>query len=292
MIIQTIIYVLFLSLVYLLIAKGFELVYRTSGVFNIVYALSLSVAAYIAFSLESFLNVSLVVTIPLSVFATTVIMTAIERLLLRPLIHHCNVGWQTMVVTLAFYYVLLNCIKLIWGDNNLSFLQWQENYSVFVRDFRFSPVHIIAIAICSLLLAGFDFICDKTLLGKRIRACSLNSELCPIIGVDRDSTITHAYIIGCVMASIAGLCIAADTQIYPNMGFNWFFLGVVAMIIGGMGKTRHLVFGALLLAAAQHLSAYFFDSKWMNATAYIILVVFLYFRPYGFSGKKLKKTEI
>ena len=53
-----------------------------------------------------------------------------------------------------------------------------------------------------------------------------------------------------------------------------------------------IVLGALLLAAAQHLSAYFFDSKWMNATAYIILVAFLYFRPYGFSGKKLKKTEI
>ena len=94
------------------------------------------------------------------------------------------------------------------------------------------------------------------------------------------------------MAAIAGILIAADIDMTPTMGFDWLMYGVVAMIIGGMGKMRHLVLGALLLAAAQHLSAYFFDSKWMNATAYIILVAFLYFRPYGFSGKKLKKTEI
>lgn len=76
------------------------------------------------------------------------------------------------------------------------------------------------------------------------------------------------------------------------MGFNWLLYAVVAMTIGGMGKMRHLILGSLLLASAQVSVAYFFDSKWMNATAYIILIVFLYFRPYGFSGRKLKKTEI
>ena len=61
---------------------------------------------------------------------------------------------------------------------------------------------------------------------------------------------------------------------------------------GGMGRMRYMVLGALLLATAQHLAAYFLDSKWMNATAYVILIIFLCFRPYGFSGRKLKKTEV
>ncbi len=86
--------------------------------------------------------------------------------------------------------------------------------------------------------------------------------------------------------------IAADTDMTPTMGFNWLLYAVVAMIIGGMGKMRYLFFGALLLASAQHLSAYYLDSKWMNATAFIILITFLYFKPYGFSGKRLKKAEI
>ena len=90
----------------------------------------------------------------------------------------------------------------------------------------------------------------------------------------------------------AGILVAADVDMTPTMGFDWLLYGVVAMIIGGMGRTRYMVLGALLLATAQHLAAFFLDSKWMNATAYIILIVFLCFRPYGFSGRRLKKTEV
>ncbi|MFH1320855.1 MAG: hypothetical protein ABII90_09420 [Bacteroidota bacterium] len=50
--------------------------------------------------------------------------------------------------------------------------------------------------------------------------------------------------------------------------------------------------GALLLAAAQHLSAYYIDSKWMDAVAYVILILFLIWKPLGFSGKRLKKVEL
>lgn len=56
-------------------------------------------------------------------------------------------------------------------------------------------------------------------------------------------------------------------------------------------KTGGMYF-CLILATAQHLSAYYLDSKWMNATAYVILIVFLYFKPYGFSGQKLKKQDV
>ena len=103
---------------------------------------------------------------------------------------------------------------------------------------------------------------------------------------------TVGIAIGSALMACAGILIAADIDMTPTMGFDWLMYGVVAMIIGGMGKMRYMILGALLLATAQQLSAYFLDSKWMNATAYIILVVFLYFRPFGFSGKKLKKTEV
>ena len=76
------------------------------------------------------------------------------------------------------------------------------------------------------------------------------------------------------------------------MGFNWLLYGVVAMIIGGVGSHWGLVGGALLLATAQHLAAYYIGSQWMDAVAYIILIVFLIARPLGFSGKRLKKIEI
>lgn len=292
MILQTLVYIIFLSVVYLLLAKSFELVYKTSGVFNIVHAFTVSFAAYVSFSVGKHFSDSLVISIPLAILASTLLMTIIELLFVRPLTKTNIAGWKTMVVTLALYYVLQNCLKIIYGDSNLPFHNWQRDTAISIFDFRISLVQIITIIVSLFLFVGLFVVSEKTLLGKRIKAISLNSELGTIVGVKKKHVLTCSFMISCVLASLAGICVAADTQISPNFGLNWFFLGVVVTIIGGMGKMRHVIFGALLLATAQHLSNYFFDSKWMNATAYIILVVFLYFRPFGFSGKKLKKTEV
>ena len=126
----------------------------------------------------------------------------------------------------------------------------------------------------------------------KIKAVSSNPELSNILGIPKDKTIIWSFALGTALASCAGILIAADTDMTPTMGFNWLLYAVVAMIIGGMGKINYLLLGSLLLATAQHLSAYYLDSKWMNATAFIILIVFLYFKPYGFSGKSLKKANI
>jgi branched-chain amino acid transport system permease protein len=104
--------------------------------------------------------------------------------------------------------------------------------------------------------------------------------------------ILWSFAIGSALGSIAGILVSLDTDMTPTMGFNLLLYGIVAMIIGGVGSYWGLVGGALLLATAQHLSAYYIDSKWMDAVAYIILILFLIWKPLGFSGRRLKKVEI
>lgn len=133
---------------------------------------------------------------------------------------------------------------------------------------------------------------EKTAIGQKIKAVSSNPELSSILGISKSQAVIWSFVLGSGLAACAGILIAADTDMIPTMGFNWLLYAVVAMIIGGLGKMRFMLLGALLLATAQHLSAYFLDSKWMNATAFIILIIFLYFKPYGFSGQRIKKAEI
>lgn len=111
-------------------------------------------------------------------------------------------------------------------------------------------------------------------------------------GINPSTVILWAFGIGSGLAAIAGILVAFDTDMTPTMGFNLLLYGIVAMIIGGVGSTWGLVGGAFLLATAQHLSAYPINSKWMDAIAYIILILFLIWKPLGFSGKRLKKIKI
>ena len=201
-------------------------------------------------------------------------------------------NWYIMIASLGFYVVLQNVVSMVWGDSTLSFRTWEikvghEFWGAYITD-----VQIIKIVTSIALLSLSWLFMEKTNTGRQIKAISSNAELGNVLGVSRNKAIVWSVAWGTGLAACAGILIAADTDMTPTMGFNWLLYGVVAMIIGGMGKMWHLVLGALLLATAQHLVAYYLDSKWMNAVAHIILIVFLFFRPSGFSGKQLKKSNL
>ena len=76
------------------------------------------------------------------------------------------------------------------------------------------------------------------------------------------------------------------------MGMNALMMGVVAVIIGGVSSIPGIALAALLLAMAQHFGAWYIGSQWQDAIAFVILVVFLLFRPEGFFGKKVRSAAV
>ena len=181
---------------------------------------------------------------------------------------------------------------MIWGDNVQSIRTWQVKEGHEILGAYITNVQLITIGASVALLVLTWLFLEKTKTGKEIKAVSDNPELSQIFGISTNRTITWSFMVGSALVACAGILIALDTDMTPTMGFNWLLYGVVAMIIGGIGKMRYLLLGALLLASAQHLAAYYLDSKWMNAVAFFLLILFLAWKPYGFSGKKLRKAEI
>lgn len=197
-----------------------------------------------------------------------------------------------LIASIGLYTVLQNFISLFFGDDTKSIRTGEvkvghEFFGAYITD-----IQIITIVVSGLLFIGVLLLLHKTTLGKQIRAVSNNPELCNIYGIDSNRVILYATMISNALAAIAGILIALDVDMTPTFGFNYFLYGVVAMIIGGVGSYKGLVFGSLLLATAQHLAAFYIDTKWMDAVAYIILILFLIWKPLGFSGQRLKKIDI
>lgn len=237
-------------------------------------------------------GLSLWLAVPLAIGVVILLMLGINQWVYRPLKRQGLESWQMMIASLGLYVVLQNIISMIWGDSTLSFRTWEIKVGYEFMGAYITDVQIITIVSSVILLFLSHLFIGRTHIGRQIKAVASNPELSSVLGISKTKAIAWSVGIGTGLATCAGILIAADIDMTPTMGFNWLLYGVVAMIIGGMGRMRYLLLGALLLATAQHLSAYYIDSKWMNATAYVILIVFLYFRPYGFSGKQLKKAEI
>jgi branched-subunit amino acid ABC-type transport system permease component len=197
-----------------------------------------------------------------------------------------------MIASLGLYTVLQNVISMLWGDDTKSVRTGEikighEFFGAYITD-----IQIITIVVCVVLFVACVLLMKQSRIGRNIRAVASNPELSNVVGIHSDRVILWAFAIGSALAAVAGILIAFDTDMRPTMGFNWLLYGVVAMIIGGVGSNWGLVGGALLLATAQHLAAYYIGSQWMDAVAYIILILFLIAKPLGFSGKRLKKIEI
>ncbi|KGN92073.1 branched-chain amino acid ABC transporter permease [Porphyromonas canoris] len=285
----SIVYILF---TYLIVGISFFNIYSVVRSFHIAHAISLTLAAYMVYTVSVLWGVSLWLAVPLAIAVVILLMLGINQWVYRPLKRQGLESWQMMIASLGLYVVLQNVISMIWGDSTLSFRTWEIKVGHEFMGAYITDVQIITIVSSGILLLLSHLFMQRTHIGRQIKAVASNPELSRVLGISETKAVAWSMGIGTGLAACAGILIAADIDMTPTMGFNWLLYGVVAMIIGGMGRMRYLLLGALLLATAQHLSAYYIDSKWMNATAYVILIVFLYFRPYGFSGKQLKKAEI
>ncbi len=289
---QLIVNILFSFALYLIVAQSFSIKYITSSFFDIAHAIIITFAAYFTFLFYQQLEISLLFSIPLAVICATFIGFLCEQCLYKPLRKRNASSMVLMITSLGLYIVLQNCISMIWGDDTKSIRTGGVKVGYEFLEVYITDIQIITIVVSILLFVGCILFLKYHKTGRNIRAVSSNPELSNIFGINSNRVILWAFGMSSTLAAVAGLIVAFDTDMRPTMGFNLLLYGVVAMIIGGVGSTWGLVGGALLLAIAQHLSAYYFGSQWMDAVAYIILILFLIWKPLGFSGKRLKKVEI
>jgi len=232
------------------------------------------------------------IAVPLSIVCTIGIVLLIEIILFKRLRKQGATAMIQMIASLGLYVLLQNVISMIWGNNIKTIRTGEVKAGNEFLGAYITDIQIITIAACLTLFTACILFMKHSRTGRNIRAVASNPELSNIIGINSDKVILQAFGIGSALAATAGILIAFDTDMRPTMGFNWLLYGVVAMIIGGVGSNLGLAGGALLLATAQHLAAYYIGSQWMDAVAYIILILFLIAKPLGFSGKRLKKIEI
>jgi branched-subunit amino acid ABC-type transport system permease component len=284
--------IIWLSSLLFVIAFGFSIIYYSIRFFHLAHAATLTFAAYFTFLFSVQLQFSVWLAIPLAILCAMGVGMLSELALYKPLRRRNATPMTLMLASLGLYIVLQNVISMLWGDNTKSVRTGEIKVGHAFFGAYITDIQIITIVACVTLFTACMCFMKYSRIGRNIRAVASNPELSNVVGISSDRVILWAFAIGSALAAVAGILIAFDTDMRPTMGFSWLLYGVVAMIIGGVGSNWGLVGGALLLATAQHFAAYYIGSQWMDAVAYIILILFLIVRPLGFSGKRLKKIEI
>lgn len=277
---------------YTLIALSFSLIYSTTKFFHFAHGAVYTFCPYFAYLFTIILGMPLFISIPLAIVSSAIVGILIELSIYKPLRRKGTTPLILLLASLGIYIVLQNMISMIFGDDTKTLRSGIVKEGLEILGARITPIQITIIIASMLLLIGCGALMKYTKMGTAMRAIASDPDLAVISGINSDRVILYTFALGSALAGIAAILVSFDIDMTPTMGMNALMMGVVAVIIGGVGSIPGAALGGFLLAFAQNFGVWKISSQWQDAIAFIILLLFLLYRPYGFFGKKIRKVEV
>jgi len=196
-----------------------------------------------------------------------------------------------LLASLGIYIFLQNFISMLFGDDTKSIRSGVIKEGINIFGARITPIQIVIIITAIVVTILIILFYKKTQLGRSMQAVASDRELAEYTGIHTNRVVLWSFAIGSGLAALAGILVALDVDMTPTMGMNALLMGVVVMIVGG-NNIKGMVCAALLLGFAQNFGVWYISSQWKDAIAFVILVLFLLFKPEGFFGKKIRKISV
>ena len=291
------------GMLYSLVALGFVLIYKASGVFNFAQG---AMVLFAALAMARFaewipawtgLNNPVLTTLAAFVVAGLIMFVVawlIERLALRHLVN--QEGTTLLMATLGISYFLDGIGQTLFGSDIYKIDIGMPKEPIFVLDTMFpggiliNKEDLYAALIAALLVAGLSLFFQKTATGRALRAVADDHQAAQSIGIPLNRIWVIVWCVAGVVALVAGMIWGSKLGVQ-------FSLTTVALralpvvILGGLTSVPGAIIGGLIIGVGEKLSEVFLGPYvgggieiWF---AYVLALVFLLFRPQGLFGEKI-----
>ncbi len=278
---------LIIGAIYGLVALGFALIYRTVRFFHFAHGAVFAVGAYVAYVSVAQAGLSYVLVAPIVIISCGAIGLLIDRLVYRPLRRRRASNLVFLLASFGVFLVIQNLLQLVFGAQVQSLragtvVEGNRVLGVVITDLQLIICCVGVVSLLLLLAAG-----RITRVGTAIRCVSDDVVGAELVGISSEKIIGISFIVGSSLSGIAGMLLAAETNLHPAMGMNAVLKAIIASIIGGVGSIYGAFLGGILLGLAENVGAWYGQAAWKDAISFGILILFLLIRPHGiFGGSK------
>jgi branched-chain amino acid transport system permease protein len=288
---------------YALVALGYTMVYGIVGLINFAHGDVVMVGAMVATTVVLGLvgghaGVSAWIVFGVALLCALPVCMGLgwlaERVAYRPLRRAPRLA--ALITAIGVSIILQTVAMMIWGRDYLHFPAVVEPRVFVLAGARISDVQIVIMLVAAALMAALLAVVHGTRLGTAMRAAAQNPEVAGLMGVNIDTVISAAFLIGSALAAVAGLMVAAYYGVsHYTMGFMLGLKAFTAAVLGGIGSLAGAVCGGLLLGLIEALGAGyigdlthgFMGSNYQDVFAFLVLVLVLVFRPSGLVGARV-----
>jgi branched-chain amino acid transport system permease protein len=281
---QSVVNGLIIGSVYALVAAGFSLIYSTNKFMHFAHGSAVVFGGYLLYTLFTLNGVpfylACILTIPLS----GLFGLGLYRLIYLPLRKRGASNVVLLIASIGILIFFQNLIQLIF-DSNVKVVGYIERTAgLTVGPVTITPLQITIIAISIIFFVVLYWFMLRTRLGRNMRAVSDNPELAGIVGINHIRVSDYSFFIGSLLAGIAGILIGLEQNLYPPMGTVLIIKGFTGAVIGGIAYVPGSILGSFILGIAENLGIIWLPSGYKDAIAFVLLFLFLLFKPHGLFG--------
>lgn len=268
--------------VFLIVATGLNIIYGLSRVMNLAHGSLYALGAYAGYTLVA-TGLNYFVAILIAPIAVAGVGLLLERSIIAPMRKRSMI--YTLIITYGLMFLLDGLIKQIWG-NEPRFIELPAliRGTVPILGTHYPIFRLVTLFIIAAAMTGLMLLLSKTKIGLILRAASTIPEMVSCLGINMNYVHIGAFVLGCVLAGIAGTIAGPLTTIDPLMGHEMLISSFVVIVIGGLGSLRGAVIAAFLIGVVQTLAEFFVTDLAM-VIVYMLMAVILAFMPRGLLGE-------
>ncbi len=297
---QQIINGLVLGSMYALVALGYTMVYGIIGLINFAHGEVLMVGALVSWTVIGILQpllpawLVLVIALLIACALAAALNYSIEKVAYRPLRNSPRLA--PLITAIGMSILLQTIAMIIWKPNYKSYPTLLPSQPIPIAGASITPTQIMILVVTAVTLAALMWLVHATKLGRAMRATAENPRVAALMGVRPDRVISATFIIGAVLAAIAGVMWASNYgTVQHSMGFLPGLKAFTAAVFGGIGNLAGAVVGGILLGLIESIGAgYIGDltggvlgSHYTDIFAFIVLIAVLTLRPSGLLGERV-----
>ena len=300
---QQIINGLVLGSVYALVALGYTMVYGIIQLINFAHGEVLMVGALTAWTVAGYLQpmfpgmpgwVVLILATLVACTVSAVLNFSIEKIAYRPLRNSPRLA--PLITAIGMSLLLQTLAMIIWKPNPKPFPNLLPSTPYEIFGAVISPTDLLILSLTVILLVALVWLVNYTSLGRAMRATAENPRGAGLMGVKPDVVISATFVIGAVLAAIAGIMLAMKYgTVQHAMGFLPGLKAFTAAVFGGIGNLAGAVVGGVLLGLIEALGSGYIGaltggvlgSHYSEIFAFIVLIVILTLRPSGLLGERV-----
>lgn len=274
------------SLIFLLTAVGFTLVYGVSRLPNFAHGALYVLTGFMTWVFLNSLGLPYALSIVLSLIVTALVGAAIYRFIFMRV---RGMEASEIIASFAIGLAIMEGLRRAFGGQ-----YWIPEYiDRMVHPFGV-PIDIqklIIIGVAVGVVALLWFFTHYTKIGLALRAIAQHERAAMMLGIDSDLTAIVSLALGSAVAGVAAVAILPLGLITVDKGYDVLTMAIAVSIIGGLGSWTGAVIGAFVLGFAQILTARFIGSQWPMVVVYAAIIVVLLVRPSGLFGKQKELEE-